>query len=88
MLGRALPAILNHPNFISASGPDLGSVFSGGTEAKLKEIFERAKKESSAVLFIDEIDILCSSSERAKAEVRVTGYCCCSCCCCCSYCQD
>ena len=68
LLGKSLPAILDQPNFISVSGPDLSSMYSGGSEAKLREIFDRAKSRDKTILFIDEIDVLCTNSERVRNE--------------------
>ena len=68
LLGKSLPAILNHENFIAVSGTDFGSMYSGGSEAKLRELFELAKSQDQTVLFIDEMDVLCTNPERVKNE--------------------
>lgn len=66
--------------FFSISSSDLVSKYQGESERLVKALFELARAEESAVVFIDEIDSLCSargsgdeseSSKRIKTEFLV-----------------
>lgn len=66
--------------FFSISSSDLVSKYQGESERLVKALFEMARAEGSAVVFIDEIDSLCSargsgdeseSSKRIKTEFLV-----------------
>ncbi|KAG9300217.1 hypothetical protein G9A89_002663 [Geosiphon pyriformis] len=45
---------------ILINGPEIVSQFYGETEAKLRELFIEARENSPSIIFIDEIDALCS----------------------------
>jgi vacuolar protein-sorting-associated protein 4 len=65
--------------FFSVSSSDLVSKFQGESEKLVRALFELARKESPSVVFIDEIDSLCSArnsnegdnSKRIKTEFLV-----------------
>lgn len=45
-------------NFISVKGPELLDKYIGGSEAKVRELFERAMSSKPSILFFDEFDSL------------------------------
>ncbi|MEM2497514.1 MAG: CDC48 family AAA ATPase, partial [Candidatus Nezhaarchaeales archaeon] len=56
--------------FISINGPEIMSKFYGESEQRLREVFEEAKKHSSAIIFIDEIDAIAPKREEVTGEVE------------------
>ncbi|NLI13620.1 CDC48 family AAA ATPase [Pelotomaculum propionicicum] len=62
-------AVANEANayFISVNGPEVIHKFYGESEAKLREIFEKAAQKSRSIIFLDEIDAI------APKRVEVTG---------------
>ncbi len=56
-------------HFEVIQGPEIVSKFVGGSEGKLREIFQRAKKNSPAVIFIDEIDAIAPKREEVTGQV-------------------
>lgn len=52
-----------HYSFHIINCSDIISPYNGGTEQKLREIFDNAKNSSPAIIFMDEIDTLCKSRE-------------------------
>lgn len=65
-------AIANEINayFIPVNGPEIMSKYYGESEQKLREIFEHAKKNAPAVIFIDEIDSIAPKREEVVGEVE------------------
>lgn len=59
MLAKAL-ANTTGMNFISIKGPELISKYLGESEEKLKDFFVKARQVSPSILFIDEIDSICT----------------------------
>lgn len=57
LLARAIAGEANVP-FFAASGSDFSGIIVGLGVAKIKEIFEMAKRHAPAILFIDEIDAI------------------------------
>lgn len=57
LLGRAIAGEANVP-FFAASGSDFSGIIVGLGVAKIKEIFEMAKRNAPCILFIDEIDAI------------------------------
>ncbi|TEB15405.1 ATP-dependent zinc metalloprotease FtsH [Pelotomaculum sp. FP] len=53
--------------FLSVNGPEVINKFYGESEAKLREIFEKASQKSRSIIFLDEIDAI------APKRVEVTG---------------
>jgi SpoVK/Ycf46/Vps4 family AAA+-type ATPase len=43
-------------SFLSVKGPEIYDCYVGESEANIRELFEKAREESPAVIFIDEID--------------------------------
>lgn len=57
LLARAIAGEANVP-FFAASGSDFSGIIVGLGVAKIKEIFEMARRNSPCILFIDEIDAI------------------------------
>ena len=57
LLARAIAGEANVP-FFAASGSDFSGIIVGLGVAKIKEIFDMAKKNAPCILFIDEIDAI------------------------------
>ncbi|MFP3910404.1 MAG: AAA family ATPase, partial [Archaeoglobaceae archaeon] len=57
-------------HYISLSGPEIMSKYYGESEQKLREIFEEAKENTPAVVFIDEIDSIAPKREEVSGEVE------------------
>ncbi|MDR2413301.1 MAG: ATP-dependent zinc metalloprotease FtsH [Rickettsiales bacterium] len=57
LLARAIAGEANVP-FFAASGSDFSGIIVGLGVAKIKEVFEMAKRNAPCILFIDEIDAL------------------------------
>jgi transitional endoplasmic reticulum ATPase len=62
MLAKAL-ANTTGMNFISIKGPELISKYLGESEEKLKDFFVKARQVSPSILFIDEIDSICTTNK-------------------------
>lgn len=57
-------------NFLVINGPEVMSKFYGESEKNLRKVFEKAKKDSPSIIFIDEIDSLAPKREETKGEVE------------------
>ncbi|MFO7966232.1 MAG: CDC48 family AAA ATPase [Archaeoglobaceae archaeon] len=57
-------------HYISLSGPEIMSKYYGESEQKLREIFDEAKENTPAVIFIDEIDSIAPKREEVSGEVE------------------
>ncbi|MCL2758516.1 MAG: ATP-dependent zinc metalloprotease FtsH [Alphaproteobacteria bacterium] len=64
LLARAIAGEANVP-FFATSGSDFSGIIVGLGVAKIKEIFEMAKRNSPCILFIDEIDAIGMSRGRS-----------------------
>ncbi len=56
--------------FTSIQGPEVVSKFVGQAEENLRKIFKKAKENSPAIIFIDEIDAIASKRDEAVGEVE------------------
>lgn len=56
--------------FKSINGPEIMSKFYGESEKKLREIFDEARENSPAIIFIDEIDSLAPKRGDGQGEVE------------------
>ncbi len=65
-------AIANETNayFIAINGPEIMSKYYGESEQRLREIFEEAKKNAPAIIFIDEIDAIAPKRDEVVGEVE------------------
>ena len=68
-LAGSLDATVYH-----VSGPELTSKFKGESEARLREVFARARRTAPSVVFFDEIDAIAARREGGGSmESRVVG---------------
>jgi len=65
-------AVANETNayFIAINGPEIMSKWYGESERRLREIFEEAKRNAPAIIFIDEIDAIAPKREEVVGEVE------------------
>jgi len=56
--------------FIAVSAPEVIHKFYGESEAKLRGIFEQARKMAPCIIFIDEIDAIAPKRENVQGEVE------------------
>ncbi|MEM1649974.1 MAG: AAA family ATPase, partial [Sulfolobales archaeon] len=56
--------------FIAINGPEIMSKFYGESEQRLREIFEEARKNAPAIIFIDEIDAIAPKRDEVIGEVE------------------
>ncbi len=72
-------AVANETNtyFIHINGPEIMHKFYGESEARLREVFASADKNTPSIIFIDEIDAIAPKregiSEEKQVEKRVVG---------------
>jgi transitional endoplasmic reticulum ATPase len=57
--------------FTHISGPEIMGKFYGESEARLRDVFEEAKKHAPAIVFIDEIDAIAPKREEMGGEKQV-----------------
>lgn len=69
LLARAI-ANETEANFYSISAPEIVNKFYGESEKKLRELFEKAEKESPSIVFIDEIDAIAAKREEVQGETE------------------
>jgi transitional endoplasmic reticulum ATPase len=65
-------AVANEANayFININGPEIMSKFYGESEARLREIFQKAQENAPSIIFIDEIDAIAPKREEVVGEVE------------------
>ncbi|MCA9495813.1 MAG: CDC48 family AAA ATPase [Nanoarchaeota archaeon] len=69
LLARAI-AKESSASFYSISGPEIVNKFYGESEKKLREIFDKASKNSPAIIFFDEIDTIAAKREEVEGETE------------------
>jgi transitional endoplasmic reticulum ATPase len=69
LLARAV-ANESEANFLSINGPEIMSKFYGESEARLREMFEKAQENAPTILFIDELDAIAPKREEVTGEVE------------------
>ncbi len=57
-------------NFYVISGPEIMSKFYGESEARLREIFQKALETAPSIIFIDEMDAIAPKREEVTGEVE------------------
>lgn len=65
-------AVANETNasFYTVSGPEIIHKFYGESEAKLRNLFEEARKNAPSIIFLDEIDAIAPKREQVTGEVE------------------
>ncbi len=58
-------------SFMQISGPEIIHKFYGESEAHLRNIFEKAKKDAPSILFLDELDAIAPKREDLGGEKQV-----------------
>jgi len=57
-------------NFFSINGPEIMSKFYGESEARLREMFQKAQESAPSILFVDELDAIAPKREEVTGEVE------------------
>jgi transitional endoplasmic reticulum ATPase len=70
LLARAVAAE-SGVNFVSVAGPELLDRYVGESERAVREVFERARQASPAILFFDEIDAVATARGGASGDSGV-----------------
>lgn len=69
LMARAVAAE-THASFLSLDAPSVMQKHYGESEAKLREVFEKASAQAPAIIFIDEIDAIASKRDSGVGEVE------------------
>jgi transitional endoplasmic reticulum ATPase len=69
LLARAVASETN-ASFFSVSGPEIIHKLYGESEARLRQVFEQARKEAPSIVFLDELDSIAPKREHAVGEVE------------------
>ncbi len=69
LIARAVAAETN-VNFITVNGPEIMHKYYGESEAKLREVFDLAKKKAPSIVFIDEIDAVAPKRTEVHGDVE------------------
>jgi transitional endoplasmic reticulum ATPase len=69
LLARAV-ASETDASFLSVSGPEIIHKLYGESEARLRQVFEQARKEAPSIVFLDELDAIAPKREHAVGEVE------------------
>lgn len=69
LIARAVAGEAN-AYFLSVNGPEIIHKYYGESEAKLREIFDKAAKKGNSIIFLDEIDAIAPKRAEVTGEVE------------------
>ncbi|KAI9090438.1 P-loop containing nucleoside triphosphate hydrolase protein [Phlyctochytrium arcticum] len=73
MITRTIASAMRVP-VLTINGPEIISKFVGETETKLRDLFQRARDNAPCIIFVDELDALCSTRTSAtELENRIVA---------------
>ncbi len=70
LIARAV-ATESNATFIAVNGPEIMDRYYGASEGALRAVFEQARKEAPAIVFIDEIDAIAPRRDGLSGEKQV-----------------